>query len=106
MVWWGRRRQHFRNFDRPGGFTTILGATNKLATETLSSPTTQLMVMFNPDRPEQLGRIRKIINEVIDTPARQIVIEAMVLEITSSGLEELGLQWNFQKDSTPWRWVR
>ena len=80
-----------------GGFTTILGATNKLATETLSSPTTQLMVMFNPDRPEQLGRIRKIINEVIDTPARQIVIEAMVLEITSSGLEELGLQWNFQK---------
>ena len=81
----------------PNGFTTMLGATNKLATETLSSPTTQLMVMFNPDRPEQLGRIRKIIREVIDTPARQIVIEAMVLEITSNGLEELGLQWNFQE---------
>ena len=81
----------------PNGFTTMLGATNKLATETLSSPTTQLMVMFNPDRPEQLGRIRKIITEVIDTPARQIVIEAMVLEITSNGLEELGLQWNYQE---------
>ncbi len=81
----------------PNGFTTMLGATNKLATETLSSPTSQLMVMFNPDRPEQLGRIRKIITEVIDTPARQIVIEAMVLEITSSGLEELGLQWNYQE---------
>lgn len=81
----------------PNGFTTMLGATNKLATETLSSPTTQLMVMFNQDRPEQLGRIRKIITEVIDTPARQIVIEAMVLEITSNGLEELGLQWNFQE---------
>ncbi|MBC7621487.1 MAG: type II secretion system protein GspD [Candidatus Saccharibacteria bacterium] len=79
------------------GFTTMLGATNKLATETLSSPTSQLMVMFNPDRPEQLGRIRKLITEVIDTPARQIVIEAMVLEITSNGLEELGLQWNYQE---------
>jgi type II secretory pathway component GspD/PulD (secretin) len=79
------------------GLTTILGATSRLSTETLSSPTTQLMVMYNPDRPEQLGLVRKAIMESIDTPARQLVIEAMVLEVTSSGLRDLGLTWNYQK---------
>ncbi|MES2898523.1 MAG: hypothetical protein V4723_02290 [Pseudomonadota bacterium] len=79
------------------GVTTILGTTTKLSTETLSSPTTQLMVMYNPNRPEQLGLVRKAIAESIDTPARQLVIEAMVLEVTSSGLNDLGVQWNLQK---------
>jgi type II secretory pathway component GspD/PulD (secretin) len=79
------------------GVTTILGSTGRLATETLSSPTTQLLVLYNPDRPEQLGLVRKAIAESVDTPARQIVIEAMVLEVTTNGLRELGVQWNYQK---------
>jgi general secretion pathway protein D len=79
------------------GSTTILGATTRLSTETVSSPTSQLMVMYNPDRPEQLGLVQKAIAESIDTPARQLVIEAMVLEVTSSGLSDLGVQWNLQK---------
>jgi Flp pilus assembly secretin CpaC len=79
------------------GVTSILGTSGRLATETLSSPTSQLMVLYNPDRPEQLGLARKAIAESIDTPARQVVIEAMVLEVTSSGLRDLGVQWNYQK---------
>lgn len=79
------------------GLTTILGASTRLSTETLSSPTSQLMVLYNPNRPEQLARVRKAIAESIDTPARQLVIEAMVLEVSSSGLNDLGVQWNMQK---------
>ncbi len=79
------------------GVTTILGASTRLSTETLSSPTSQLMVLYNPNRPEQLGQIRKAITESIDTPARQLVIEAMVLEVTSSGLNDLGVKWDLQK---------
>jgi general secretion pathway protein D len=79
------------------GATTILGPTTRLSTETLASPTTQLLVLYNPDRPEQLARVRRALSESIDTPARQIVIEAMVLEVTSSGLRELGVEWNYQK---------
>lgn len=79
------------------GVTTILGTSGRLSTETLSSPTSQLMVLYNPDRPEQFGRVRKAISESIDTPARQIVIEAMVLEVTSTGLSDLGVKWNYQK---------
>lgn len=79
------------------GVTTILGASTRLSTETLSSPTSQLMVLYNPNRPEQLGLIRKAISESIDTPARQLVIEAMVLEVTASGLNDLGVKWDLQK---------
>lgn len=79
------------------GVTSILGTSGRLSTETLSSPTSQLMVLYNPDRPEQLGLVRKVLAESIDTPARQVVIEAMVLEVTSSGLRDLGVQWNYQK---------
>jgi len=79
------------------GVTSILGTSGRLSTETLSSPTSQLMVLYNPDRPEQLGMVRKALAESIDTAARQVVIEAMVLEVTSSGLRDLGVQWNYQK---------
>lgn len=79
------------------GVTSILGTSGRLSTETLSSPTSQLMVLYNPDRPEQLGLVRRAVMESIDTPARQVVIEAMVLEVTSSGLRDLGVQWNYQK---------
>lgn len=80
-----------------GGLTAILGTSSRLSTETLSSPTSQLMVLYNPDRPEQFSQLRKAISESIDTPARQIVIEAMVLEVTSTGLRDLGVQWNYQQ---------
>lgn len=79
------------------GVTSILGNSSRLSTETLSSPTSRLMVLYNPERPEQLGQVRKALSESIDTPARQIVIEAMVLEVTSNGLRDLGVQWSYQK---------
>lgn len=79
------------------GVTSILGTSGRLSTETLSSPTSRLMVLYNPEHPAQLGQVRKAISESIDTPARQIVIEAMVLEVTSNGLRDLGVQWNYQK---------
>ena len=79
------------------GVTNILGAFTRLSTETLSSPTSQLMVLYNPNRPEQLALVRKALAESIDTPARQLVIEAMVLEVTRNALKDLGLQWNLQR---------
>jgi len=56
------------------------------------------MVLYNPERPEQLGLARKAISESIDTPARQIIIEAMVLEVSANGQKELGVEWNYQKN--------
>lgn len=79
------------------GTTAILGATTRLAPDTISSPPSQLMVMFHPDNPEQLARVRKLLSEHIDRPARQILVEAMVLEISKDALDELGISWAYQE---------
>ena len=47
---------------------------------------------------QKIGRVRRIIREQIDLPARKIMIEAMVLEISSQALDELGVQWGFNSD--------
>ena len=81
------------------GLTVVLGATSRLAPETVASPSAQLMVMFNPERPEQFVRVRKVLSDLIDRAARQILVEGMVLEISRDGLDELGVQWNDQEGS-------
>ena len=77
------------------GLSMVLGATSRLSPDTIASPSSQLMIMFNPANPEQFARVRRAISEHIDRPARQILVEGMVLEISRDGLEELGVQWNF-----------
>jgi len=68
-----------------------------LNADTITSPATRLMVLFHPAHPEQFSRIQSLIDEVIDRPARQIYVEAMVLEITSAGLKQLGIEWEFHE---------
>ena len=67
----------------------------KVFPQTETDPINELLLFFDPTKPEEAGKIRRIIKEQIDLPARKIMIEAMVLEISSQALEELGVQWNY-----------
>ena len=73
------------------------GAASQLSDNAIASPMTQLLVVFHPAHPGQFSEVRRILDTLIDRPARQIFIEAMVLEISEDGLEELGVNWNFNK---------
>jgi len=59
----------------------------------------QLMVFFDARNPEQYGEVLKKVRESIDVPARQIMIEAMVLEISSGALADLGVQWDLDRSA-------
>ena len=63
--------------------------------QTETDPINELLLFFDAGFPEQAGRIRRIIQEQIDLPARKIMIEAMVLEISSQALDQLGVEWDF-----------
>ena len=76
------------------------GQLGKEQEPTAVGPMNELLVLYHPEKPEQLGRLRKVIRETIDQPARQIVIEAMVLEISETALEKLGVQWQLQSPLT------
>lgn len=69
----------------------------KVFPQTEVDPINELLLFYDPTMPEEAGRIRRIIKEQVDLPARKIMIEAMVLEISSSALDELGVQWDFNR---------
>ena len=66
--------------------------------QTETDPINEILLFYNEQKPEDTGRVRRIIREQIDLPARKIMIEAMVLEISSQALDELGVQWGFNSD--------
>ncbi|MFW5652575.1 MAG: hypothetical protein ACOC0P_00900 [Planctomycetota bacterium] len=68
-----------------------------------TSPTSQLMVLFHPAYPEQFSEVRALIDDIVDRPARQIFVEGMVLEISETGLEDLGIEWQFREG--PFNWI-
>ncbi len=59
-----------------------------------ADPLNELLIFYDRDQPHQLSRVVRMIREEIDVPARQIMIEAMVLEISEVGLDRLGVEWN------------
>lgn len=58
-----------------------------------SDPIGELMVFYDVDKPGQFSRIQTIIRRDIDLPARQIMLEAMVMEISETALDRLGVEW-------------
>ena len=65
---------------------------------TETDPLNELMVFYDSSEPSQFGRVVRLVREQIDMPARKIMIEAMVLEISSQSLKDLGVQWDVTKN--------
>jgi len=76
------------------GLSMSPGDATEMSDNAIGTPLTQLLVMFDPAHPEQFSRVRRALDEHIDRPARQIFIEGMVLEISETGLKDLGVDWS------------
>jgi len=85
---------------RGGAFGLVMtpSIANELPHNTAASRTMDLMVLYHPAHPEQFSEVLDRVRNSIDLPARQILIEAMVLEISETGLDKLGVEWEL---STP-----
>jgi Bacterial type II and III secretion system protein len=77
------------------------GVASEMADNTIASPTNQLLVLFHPAHPEQFSEVRRILDTLVDRPARQIFIDAMVLEISEQGLRDLGVEWELLENAFP-----
>ena len=60
---------------------------------TETDPIGELVVFYDEDQPGQVSSVIATLREHIDVPARQIIIEAMILEISSTALKEMGVKW-------------
>jgi len=87
-----------------GQFGSSVGATQAtpLPHDVIGTPANELLVLYHPAHPEQYSHVRSMIKEWIDRPARQIFIEGMVLEINESGLNDLGIEWEFNEGPIEW----
>jgi general secretion pathway protein D len=83
------------------GLTVVPSAASPL-NETVAGGSSELLVLYHPAYPEQLIKLKRLIDEQIDKPARQVYIEAMVLEISDEGLKDLGVQWDIKKGNQAW----
>ncbi len=85
------------------GLEMVPGVASELPHRTSAGPMMQLMVLHDPAQPQQYARLLRAIREKIDRPARQILIEAMVLEISESGLQRLGVRWELESPGSTLR---
>ena len=60
---------------------------------TAGSPEERLLIVYDRDDPEALETLVNLLQTHIDVPAQQIVIEALVIEVNSSHLNDLGFEW-------------
>lgn len=63
-----------------------------LHNSTAGEPQQRLLILFDPNDRDALARLVEVLHEKVDTPARQMVIEALVIEINADRVRELGLQ--------------
>jgi general secretion pathway protein D len=61
--------------------------------QTETDPMNELIVFHDENEPAQLSRLLDLLKRDVDKPAKQIIIEAMILEISSTALEEMGVKW-------------
>lgn len=59
-----------------------------------SAEVDNLLVFYHPDQPEQFRQVQQLIRGRLDVGANQVYIEGMVLEVSSDGLNELGVQYD------------
>ncbi|MBT6270574.1 MAG: ATP-binding cassette domain-containing protein [Phycisphaerae bacterium] len=84
------------------GLTMVPSSAGELSENTISSPMTQIMVFFDPARPETFSNVQTMITQLVDRAARQIFIEGMVLEINEDGIKDMGINWRmFDTNSDP-----
>lgn len=57
-------------------------------------PMQRLLIAYDEDDPESLDALIRLIREQIDVPSRQIVIEALVIEVNTNKLRDMGLDYD------------
>jgi hypothetical protein len=60
---------------------------------TAAEPQNRILIAYDPYDLESLERLVNLLRDVVDVPARQIVMEALVIEIQGDVTRDLGISW-------------
>ena len=65
---------------------------------TTDAPEERLLLVYDRNEPEELEKLVNLLQSYIDVAAQQIVIEALVIEINRSELQDLGVEFFASKE--------
>ena len=85
------------SLDGGGGEASGLGGTY-LHQQTSGAPEHRLFIVYEKAYPEQMHALMQLLRNDIDVPARQVVIEALVVEVDTDKLDELGVNYALQRE--------
>jgi hypothetical protein len=66
--------------------------------QTSGEPQQRVLIVYDKNDPESLEKLLSLLRDKIDLPSRQIVIEALVIEINTDKVKDLGIQVGGGKD--------
>ncbi len=76
----------------PQGMTAVPDIGGLFLHQTTSGdPQQRLLLLYDPDDPESVTGLLNLLREKIDVPAKQIVIEALAIELESTKARDLGI---------------
>ncbi len=61
---------------------------------TAAEPQNRLMIAYDADDPASLERVVNLLRDKVDVAARQLTLEALVIEINSDSTRDLGVSWD------------
>lgn len=73
-----------------------------LSQETISAPMHRLMIVYHSSQSEDVARLKELLEQTIDVPARLVQIEAMFIELSEDTFKEMGVQWDVYKHEGRW----
>ena len=61
---------------------------------TAGDPQERLLIVYHRKNPEALQQLLNLIEEKIDLPAQQIIVEALIVEVNTTQLRDLGIEFS------------
>ena len=69
-----------------------------LHSATTGAPQERLLIIYDKNEPEALEKLINVLHTQIDVPAQQIVIEALVIEVNTNRLRDVGMELTGSQD--------
>jgi len=91
------RAWHIADSPRVQVATGREGVVDKLGQATEVGPQNRLALLYHRTQGKDVMHLKEVLDQRIDVPARQVLIEAIVLETTEEGRKELGVEWEWQE---------
>ena len=76
----------------------VVGGKKNFSGDTNSGRTNRVFILYHPMVSEEVNRLKSLLEQKVDVPARQVLIESMIVELREGARRELGVNWDWSEE--------